>query len=469
MGKKERSKEDSFRPKILKLVPTEDKLTAASGLATIIEVFDESPLSRGFKEALPKRSTANGRSKGSYRLGLIQLNSFIYGHDCIEDLEEFRDDPLLEAVLEGKAVAPRTMRDFLYDATPETSTKMNGYLSSSSRAIRKQLREIQPEEFRPSSALTIDMDSTDHEQYGELIEGADWNYKGKWGLYSEVAYDELGFCHGIEVGPGNTKPGSTCVPLIEHCFSGLKFTDEKYFRADSAYCWEEPIRTLIRLGVTYTITANDATTSWRDHIHEVTEWAPWAYSEDDMKKAAKKNRSLPQVELGRFYWEPSWSPNIKVAVIVKRTWVESHKEKDKPPGWEYYGVITNFNLLHHSYQNVMEWHKKRGGAENFIKEEKYGYDLKNFPCQSLQANQFYGQLAMVAHNILRWIALVQRPDKPHFSKKIRRRFVYIPGRIIKHARQLILKIPVRFYEEVLMLKPGLRFNPSSPAFASGFA
>lgn len=469
MGLKRRGKEDSFRPRKVILMPTEDKLTAASGLATVIEVFDESPLSSGFKEALPKRSTANGRSLGSYRLGLIQINSFIYGNDCIEDLEEFRDDPLLEDILEGKSVAPRTMRDFLYDGTPETSEKMNGYLSKSSRAIRKQLIEIQPEEFKPSSALTIDMDSTDHEQYGELTEGVDWNYKGKWSLYSEVAYDEIGFCHGIQLGAGNTKPGSTCVPLIEHCFAGLKFTDEKYFRADSAYCWEDPIRTLMRLGVTYTITANDGTMDWRSKIGLITEWTPWVYTEDDIKKAAKKNRSLPQVELGRFYWEPTWAKNIKIAVIVKRTWVEKHKEKDKPPGWEYYGVITNFNLLRHSYQSVVEWHRKRGGTENFIKEEKYGYKLDTFPCQSLQANQLYAQLAMVAHNILRWVALVQRPDKPHYSKKIRRRFIYIPGRIIKHARQLILRIPVRFYKEVLMLKPGLRFNPTKPAFASGFA
>jgi hypothetical protein len=395
MGLKRRSKGDLFRPKILKLMPTEDKLTAAAGLATIIEVFDESPLSQDFKEALPKRSMANRRSKGNYRLGLIQLNSFIYGHDCVEDLEEFRDDPLLEAVLEGKAVAPRTMRDFLYDATPETSKKMNEYLSSSSRAIRRQLREIQPEEFKPSAPLTIDMDSTDHEQYGEQIEGAGWNYKGIWGLYSEVAYDELGFCHGIQIGPGNTKPGSTCVPLIEHCFSGLKFTDEKYFRADSAYCWEDPLRTLIRLGATYTITAHDGIMEWRSKIGLITEWTPWSYSEEDIKKATKKNKSLPQVELGRFYWEPSWAKNIKIPVIVKRTWVESRKENDKLPGWEYYAVITNFNLLHNSYQSVMQWHQKRGGVENFIKEEKYGYDLKNFPCQSLQANQLYGSVEKV--------------------------------------------------------------------------
>jgi hypothetical protein len=70
-------------------------------------------------------------------------------------------------------------------------------------------------------------------------------------------------------------------------------------------------------------------------------------------------------------------------------------------------------------------------TENFIREEKYGYDLKHFPCLALNANYAFAQLAVVAHNLLRWIALVQKPDKPHFSKKIRRRYVYIPGKVIR--------------------------------------
>ena len=78
-----------------------------------MEVFDQSPLAKGFQEALPPRSA--NRSAGSYRLGLIQLNSFIYGHDCLEDLEEFRNDPLLEAALKGEVAAPRTIGDFLRD------------------------------------------------------------------------------------------------------------------------------------------------------------------------------------------------------------------------------------------------------------------------------------------------------------------------------------------------------------------
>jgi hypothetical protein len=176
--------------------------------------------------------------------------------------------------------------------------------------------------------------------------------------------------------------------------------------------------------------------------------------------------------------QPSWADNIRIPVIVKRTWKEADTQTEEkggqltllavPAHWEYYAIVTSWDLFHHSLQEVMEFYQKRGNTENFIREEKYGFDLKHFPCQELRANTAFAQLAMVAHNILRWVAIVERPDKPHFSKKIRRRYIYVPGKIIKHARQLILKIPTRFYEEVQRLRQGLRLNPES-AFASGFA
>jgi hypothetical protein len=117
-------------------------------------------------------------------------------------------------------------------------------------------------------------------------------------------------------------------------------------------------------------------------------------------------------------------------------------------------------------QGVVEFHNKRGNAENFIREEKYGYDLKHFPCLALSANHAYGLLAQVAHNILRWVAIIERPHKPHFSKKLRRRFIFIPGKVINHARQLCVKIPERFYQEVMRLKQAWTFEPC-PSFGVG--
>ena len=460
-----------FRPTVFKLLETEDKLTAAAGLATIMEVFDQSPLSAGFKNALPERSLANNRSGGSYRLGLIQVNSFIYGHDCLDDLEEFRDDPLLEAAMKGEVAAPRTIGDFLRTFEDKNIDEMNTYLSSMSRKIREQLIEVLPPEFKPEKALTIDMDSTSHVQTGKEMEGLAWNYKNEWCIDSQVAYDDLGLCHGVQLRSGNTKSGVEAPELIEHCFSGMKFADEKYYRADSAYCYGEVVTTLVRLGVTYAIAAHDGTTGWRSQIDKITEWTPWIYTKEDQEKASKRRKELAKVELGRFHWQPSWSENLRIPVVVKRTWKNPEQVGmiELPGEWEYYAVVTNFDVFRNSLQNVMEFYQKRGNTENFIREEKYGYDLKHFPCQKLMANHAYLQLGMVAHNILRWVAVTQKPDKPHFSKKIRRRYIYIPGKIVHHARQVFLKIPKQFYEEVQRLRKGMQFTPRKTAVASGFA
>ncbi len=116
-------------------------------------------------------------------------------------------------------------------------------------------------------------------------------------------------------------------------------------------------------------------------------------------------------------------------------------------------------MKRYSLQEVMEFHQKRGNCENFIREEKYGYDLSHFPCLKMNANHAYGLLAMVAHNLLRWVALLMKPDKPLFSKKLRKRFIFYPGKIVKHARQVYLRIIERGYEEVMRLREAWGFKP----------
>ncbi len=58
-----------------KLMSTKDKLTAAAGLGTLMELFDSSDLKKEFIECLPKRNSS--RSAGSYLLALATMASFI--------------------------------------------------------------------------------------------------------------------------------------------------------------------------------------------------------------------------------------------------------------------------------------------------------------------------------------------------------------------------------------------------------
>src|SRR3954471_14501823 len=102
-----------FSPQLLDLRPTDKHLTSIAGVGTLIEAFDQSKLKEPFIKCLPLRHT--NRSQGSYRMGLILLASFLRGHDCLEDLDEFRRDPYMAELMRGETVAPRTMGDFLRD------------------------------------------------------------------------------------------------------------------------------------------------------------------------------------------------------------------------------------------------------------------------------------------------------------------------------------------------------------------
>jgi hypothetical protein len=136
---------------------SKENLTSSAGLQLLVEAFDGSFLKEKFSECLPTR--VSPRSKGSYRLGLIQVASFLKGHDCIEDLEKFREDPSVTALMQGESVASRTMLDFLKDFEPEHIQRLNGFLSVQAKATSVQLELPQIElgrfYWKPSWSETL--------------------------------------------------------------------------------------------------------------------------------------------------------------------------------------------------------------------------------------------------------------------------------------------------------------------------
>lgn len=476
-----------------KLIATKDKLTAAAGLGTLMELFDSSPLKKEFIQCLPKRNSS--RSAGSYLLALATMASIIYGHDCLEDLDEFRNDPSLKSLFGDQTIAARTLGDFLRDFDLDHLQKLNSFLNLMSRYIMTQYQEHLPVDYKPNE-LIIDVDSTSHIQHGDKMEGLAYNYKKEWCLDSQVSFNQMGLSHGFQLRPGNTKSGVDSESLIRQSFNDdktqvqRKFGKKDFFRADSAYCKQSVIKTLIELGVQFTLTAHDGTTGWKSLLENTgVSWQPWEYTEEEKQKAEFKKINLPIIEVTRMYWIPSWSEHqdskLVLPIIVKRTWNKKAEQEvqsslfyndgfDSQDPWDYYAVVTNIQLdtavdklstttisstnqkqKFWSIQEVFEYHQKRGNSENFIKEEKYNYDLKHFPCLKLNANYAYGLLAMVAHNILRWVAVMTKPHKPHYSKKLRQRFISIPAKLVHHARQVYLKMMDINLREVLYLRETL--------------
>lgn len=466
------------RLKKIKIIPSETKLTAQSGLGIFLEIFDKSPLAKEFAQCLPERKSH--KSIGSYMLGLFMLAGHIRGVENISSMNRVRNDGYLEELFHDEMAAVRTLGDFLYDFKNEHVEKLNLFLNNMAKAIFEQLHTQLPKNKAPEEFI-IDMDSTFHTSYGEAVEGVAYNYKNQWCLQSQVAFDQLGLCHGIELMSGSYKPGTGAVEFIDKVFKDhrnqrlRRLEGKDFFRADSAYCNQAVIKKCLELGIQFTLTAHKATTQWDRNISKVgLDWKDWEYSKSDLEKAKKSGQDLPASQIARFHWEPSWSEGtLKLPVIVRRTWMTYSKLKDKEKkygqknffeldtvkeegDWEYYAIVTNIDLSRWSLQEVFEHHKKRGNCENFIREGKYNFNLKGFPCHKLVHNQAWACFAQIAHNLIRWMAILDNPDRPSFAKKIRDDFLFIPGKLAHGGRTVILRVN-QAAKEVLRKIEGWQF------------
>jgi len=309
----------------IKIVPTDFKLTAATGLGTVLEIFDQSPLANEFKKFLPAR--VSHRSAGSYLLALMVIAGHIHGVGALSDLADIKEDPYLQKLFDDEISAVRTIGDFLRDFEPEHVEKLNLFLDRMSRTLFASLQSSMTPEFRPDK-LVVDMDSTYHVHYGEQIEGVAYNYKNEWSLESQVAFNQLGFCHSVWLRPGNTKSGTMAAEQMDLIFRDdlnqltRKRSGEYFFRADSAYCNQDVIKKCMSKGLLFTLTAHDGTTKWKSQLEETgIDWKAWEYSQEDIEKAAKRGKSLPRVEVGRMHWQPSWSKATLIfPIVMKRTW-----------------------------------------------------------------------------------------------------------------------------------------------------
>lgn len=430
-----------WKPKKIIYEPTSERLTATAGLGPLIDAFMQSPEFEVFKACLPER--VGNSSYSSEHLALILLCGFWYGHECLDDLEEFLDDPSVEDKLGGLATS-KTIGNFLRDFEPEHVEKLRKFLTRQGFHYRNRIDD-------ENTSITFDQDSTFHEQYGVKMEGVVMTRYNAIGLDSLLIFDDRGFSYDMDLRPGSTFSANGADQMILRVMNDIpnRIDVQHYYRGDSAFCNEDCLRAAMAKSLKGTVTVH-GNTGWESKIADVTNWTPWVYRPEEIKKAQESDRTLPIIDVGYMMYEPGWAPGVQYPIVIKRTpkSAEGQTTLFAEQGYKYWGVLSFRGLYPKTPQEILEFHQGRGNMENFIREGKINYDLKHFPCQSLRANHVYGLLALVAHNFLRAMAILMRPDKPHFAKKLRRLMIHIPGRLVKGSGYFRMKIPHKFYEEV---------------------
>jgi hypothetical protein len=448
-----RDPKGGFRIPNVKLEKSKKALVSRAGLHGLLQVFDTTDLGKEFARCLPEEGS--NRSYGNYQLGLLWIACLLSGFDSIDDIEEFDDDDLILELFEGKLPTAKTMGNFLRAFSEQNIRDFKFFLTKMGYTLRAHAKQVHPHKGEAIPHFKID--GTIHEQHGKQMEGCGWITKSEgvqiYGYASQTIFDEMGFCYAGELCEA-AHPKGHPEELLEQVLSPLRgkkienpFEKIADVSGDTAFLTEGVIRVTQSNHATFTIAA-PRTILWHNHLEQM-EWTPWEFSEEQIKKLKRKKMTPQETLLSRWHWSPSWSKGmLKFPVIIKKEWRPDDVMGEACGSYHYHAVCTNRDLTHQSYQSVVEAYRPRAEMENQIKEFKINFDAKHLPCLKKSANEVYFLLVLTAQNLIRWVALLDRPDKPHYAKKIRRKLINAPAQLFTGGGQLALRVKEKFLKEV---------------------
>ena len=425
--------------KNISIEATSEVFSSNSGLFLLNKYWKALRLSRKFKELLPRKKKKRGLEQISKLKALVF--SFAVGNDSLSDLDQINQDKLFREVIGGNC-SSTSMGDFLRNFG-------NRHVDRFQEKLVESVVELRMALYPNDRKFIITMDSTPHEHYGKKMEGLAWNYKDMWCLDSQNAYDQYGFSYLFNLRPGNTFSGKESELWVHELFKKIPKSMDRWFRADSAYSKHVMFKALIAKDVSFAIALNSMIGSYvRKKNKHLLSWKKSKLNFFDSNKCEVAMGLYPIKKLG----------TLRVVFIRAPKEYEQLNLLENPneDGYRYYSIITNVSSHDLSDEGVIDFYRQRATAENYIKEQKYGYDFLNFPCRRLRSNQVFGLAGTLAHNLMRGLSLMMEQKEKnikgkdgkrrrvtqlgYFSKKIRNNLIKIAGKVTCSARKLKLRV-----------------------------
>jgi hypothetical protein len=405
----------------IKVTANTKTLSSYSGLHLFSDLISKFEFQSLIGPFLPKKQRERGFS--SFQKLYAGILGFVAGAECLDDFDWLGHDPLFEQITGSPSSI--TMGKFLRAFSPRQVEQIRNLLPNIALKIRLWLDpKLYKIEFR--------MDGTLHEQYGEKMEGVEWNYKKFRSLSSQNLFDDKGLCYGFNLRSGATHSSIGAVEMMESAFKIIPKSIQKYFVADSAYATEAIYNTLLNHSVNFAICLPEIV--WGSLLKNYGNKITWHQTRIRFFKSNK-------CEVGDIiYPKKGLSMGRKfLRVVFIRTKKTEILPGDNHP-YLYYAIVTDMGHAEMTNEKVIQFYRKRAQVENNIKDLKNGIDFHHFPCQSLKANNVWGLMGILAYNLMRMASFSLFPRTGCFINTTRRRLVTLAGELIKHARSIEIRM-----------------------------
>jgi hypothetical protein len=415
--------------KILKIERTSKQISGNGGLFLYNRLYGKLGVDSLISDCVP-RNKITPKVSGVEKFKSMVMG-FLSGADCLDDMDDLSLDLGFRSVV--KTSASNTYGEFLRSFDMVQARALNHRLIDLSLRLR---RKSHPD----SKVFILDIDSTGHIQHGQKMEGLGFNYKNEWGLDSIQAFDEYGYQYWMKVRDGGTYSSNGSSEIIYEVFKKVNKRIKRYVRGDSAFCNGEFFHACFNADVKFVVAMKD--NMLRPILGRVSSWR---------KSKDIKTYDGRTCEIASTVYYPDAAPHSLKVVVARAKKNDTQGTLFKDDKYEYFAFVTNIQEHEIRSEKIIELYRKRGNAENFIREQKNGFDLKHFPCISLIANITYGIIGAVAYNLMRYTAFLKSKTRPSFSKKLRLQLVKLPCEVISHAGYVTFRYTSHVYEEVTRL------------------
>lgn len=420
----------------IKLSATNKDFSRFGGLVLIRDLLASSGATEFVLHCLPTAVRGQRKSIKKFEDMVLGLSA---GAECLDDMEELGRDPGFREVC-GSVYSAKTYGDALREFSHLQTKELNFGLASYAYRLRGTVPKA-------ANSITFDFDSTVNHQYGRKMEGVKVNRDGKLCLDSLQVYDEFGLQYANVVREGATPTFVGAPELVHQIFKAMPksadFADlRRFVRADSGLCGFKFFRACFAANAGFAVAMR--ANMYKPMIRRIQEWLP-QNANDTSRVIFRDGR---ECELGETVYHPKDFPRAMRVVIARARKDDAQPSLFRTENYDYFAVISNIGAHEMSAENLVKFYRQRGESENYIKEAKYGFDLKHYPCLKLDANRAYGVIAGFAYNLLRILSLNINPDRVRLSKAIRNSLISLPIQIVRHAREVTFKFMSHHYQEV---------------------
>ena len=443
-------------------------LTANAGLAAVTELCDR----LGVIEALdavvgPIKQRDRGFGAGELLTGIAAAQ--LAGEDFLTGLDRQRTDAAGQQITPVPGLASTTAGGLARRITPAQWEAVEHGLA----VVTGRMLSLLPAERAAALAggpVTIDLDTTDVEVYGRKKRGVAYNHQGqRVGRPHVATWAETEIVLAADLGDGTDDPRATAPGLLRRALAALpaaaRASGRVAMRADAGYFAGQLARAAHDAQIAFAIGAKRIAPLWR-LLAGIAEDA-W-HDAIDMDNA--------QVAVAEYC--PDWWP-ANTRLLIRRVALDPaqvsadprsrrrrtlHPDQrdmlfpelaQQPAVYAYSFILTNLDVSSPDKAAAVEhWYRHRTAVENIFRDSKLGAALRHLPSGYPQVNLAWMWGALLAASMAAWLHQLTavtagqdilaghgvRGGKAMIAT-LRWRLIAVPGRLIRHARHLTLRLP----------------------------